>query len=141
MKTTQLRMAPINTYAVLFLCSVACFEVWAQATPTGNTQDAPLNLRDKSIIREMVKEDPAPANTTPKLSGNPDPLDAKFVKAEKHGIVPSTTEINVPGAPQRVTKVTGADGSYCVTTPTGARTDGIDDIQNGNQTQVRTCPQ
>ncbi len=141
MKAAQTKMVPMNTYAVLLLCSMACFEVWAQTTSTDNTPAAPLNLRDKGIIRELIKEDPAPADPATKVSGTVDPLDAKFVKAEKHGIIPTTTEISVPGSPQRTTKVTGADGSYCVNTPTVARTDGIDEIQNGQQTQVRTCPQ
>ena len=127
---------------MLILFSLASLTALAQSNPVSE-KSVPLNLDDQTIAKELVKESQAnkPDNTNLEtIRTEPNRLDESFNKAEKHGIVPSTVEINTAGTPQRVTKVTGADGSYCVYSPTVARTDGIDEIQNGLQTQVRTCP-
>jgi len=144
MKSITFNISHANILSVLILCSIACFEVLAQNKPKVETPVAPLNLDDQSIANDMAKEAPVSApvsDKSEKVSVEPHLMDDSFTKAEKHGIIPSTKEIQVSGAPQRVTKVTGADGSYCVYTPTVARTDGIDEIQNGLQNQVRSCPQ
>jgi hypothetical protein len=99
----------------------------------------PLNLDSSSIAAEINKEEPA-EKTNEVLSASPNKIDDLFKKAERHGVLPTNVEITTPGAPQRVTKVTGADGSYCVYSPAVGKTDGIDEIQNGLQTQVRSCP-
>jgi len=141
MKQTTFKLNQLNIMTVLLLGSIACFEVWAQTNPVQDQPATPLNLDDRNITKEMVKEEPAPPDSGEKIGISPNQLDESFTKAEKHGLIPTTKEINVSGAPERVTKVTGADGvTYCVYSPTVARTDGIDQIQNGLQTQVRTCP-
>jgi hypothetical protein len=144
MKSTTFKINHANLLSVLILCSIACFEVWAQNKPNVDTPAAKLNLDDTGVADDMAKEAPAgvvkAGDKSDKVSVA-HPLDDSFAKAEKHGVIPTTKEIQVPGAPQRVTKVTGPDGSYCVYSPTVARTDGIDEIQNGLQTQVRSCPQ
>jgi len=140
MKSTAFKINRTNIFSVMIFCSVACFEVWAQNKPNVDTPSVPLNLDDQSIADDMAKEAPV-SDKLEKVSVEPHLMDESFAKAEKHGIIPTATEIPVAGAPQRVTKVTGADGTYCVYTPTVARTDGIDEIQNGLQNQVRSCPQ
>jgi hypothetical protein len=140
MKSTAFKINRTNIFSVMIFCSVACFEVWAQNKPNVDTPSVPLNLDDQSIADDMAKEAPV-SDKLEKVSVEPHLMDESFAKAEKHGIIPTVTEIPVAGAPQRVTKVTGADGTYCVYTPTVARTDGIDEIQNGLQNQVRSCPQ
>jgi hypothetical protein len=142
MKTITFKNHQINILSALLLGSIACFEVWAQTkpVPADNPPAASLNLDDQNITKELVGKEPV-VDPKEKISVSHSQMDDSFAKAEKHGFIPTTKEIYVTGAPQRVTKVTGADGSsYCVYTPTVARTDGIDEIQNGDQTQVRTCP-
>ncbi len=111
----------------------------AQSSSEATTPPVPLNLDARDIAREISKE--APVDAAPEKIGiAPNKMDDSFSKAEKHGLIPAVVEINTAGAPERVTKVTGAAGTYCVYAPTVGRTDGVDDIQNGEQTQVRTCP-
>jgi hypothetical protein len=141
MSTTTIKRHQFNILTALLLGSIACFEVWAQTNPVPVQSSAPLNLDDRNVTKELVKEEPVAPDNGEKIGISPHQMDESFTKAEKHGFIPSTKEINVSGAPERVTKVTGADGSsYCVYSPTVARTDGIDEIQNGGQTQVRSCP-
>ncbi len=115
----------------------------AQDKPDAATADKPLNLNVQDIAKELIKEDKqdGKSDSTETVSVQPNKMDETFIKAEKPGLIPKVTEINVTGAPQRVTKVTSAAGTYCVYTPSVGRTDGIDEIQNGAQNQVRTCPQ
>ena len=150
MKSYPIIYKQFNILTALLICSIASSEVCAQnkppaepASPTAPAApiSAPLNLDDRRIARELGKEEPGPVPTE-KISVSPNRMDESFNKAERHGNIPTIKEINVSGAPERVTKVTGADGeSYCVYSPTVARTDGIDAIQNGVQNQVRSCPQ
>jgi len=112
---------------------------YAQTNSNEVAPPAPLNLDARRIAKEISKEEPLePAPE--KISVEPNRMDESFTKAEKHGLIPTVVEINTPGTPERVTKVNGAGGAYCVYSPTVGRTDGVDDIQNGEQTQVRTCP-
>lgn len=126
---------------VMTLFIVPSSELWAQNKPVPEKHAAELNLDDKNIAEEFSKEIPMNKKSEEKISISPNHMDDSFSKAQKHGIVPTTKEINVPGTPGRITMVTGADGTYCVYSPTVARTDGIDEIQNGLQNQVRNCPQ
>lgn len=142
----------MNDIKLKTLSAMACAVILACSTTTVLAQSAPdapaaapakpLNLDARQIAKELVKEDPqpAPAPAPEKLSAAQTKMDDTFTKAEKPGLIPKVTEIAVPGAPQRVTKVTSAAGTYCVYSPTTARTDGIDQIQNDMQNQVRTCP-
>ena len=128
--------------ALMMAFAVTSFNVCAQNNPVAD-KPATLNLDDQKIAKELIKEsrdNDSGNNSSEKISVEPNQLDASFAKAEKHGLKPEIVEINTAGSPQRVTKVTGADGTYCVYAPTVARTDGIDAIQNGLQNQVRTCP-
>jgi len=129
----------IATCTALLALSIAAFESAAQSSAAATKNDKPLNLDDQIITQDIAKESNLEQKTET-VSVEPNKLDAGFIKAEKHGIIPDTTEINVTGTPQRVTKVTGKEGTYCVYSPTVARTDGIDEIQNGLQNQVRSCP-
>jgi len=134
MKSTYFFTCHAKLAAIALLCSLA------GSNASGQTNPAPLNLDDSKITRELVKNEPV-GDKTETVSTEPKKMDESFRKAEKPSIiVPKTEEIPVSGSAQRVTKVTGPDGSYCVYTPTVARTDGIDEIQNGLQNQVRTCP-
>jgi len=139
---TNFKKTAINYSALLLiLLGAASVSIQAQQSTTTGTEKStkPLNLDDQSITEDLAKEVPV-AKKTEAVSVEPNKMNAEFSKAEKHGVVPTITEINTAGTPQRVTKVTGKDGSYCVYSPTVARTDGIDEIQNGLQNQVRSCP-
>lgn len=136
----------MNAFQLSFQHAMGSTLLIASSLVSANTW-AQLNLDDKNIAKELLKEDRARDNASDNknekletIKVEPNELDASFKKAEKHGIIPHIEEINAAGAPQRVTKVTGVAGSYCVYSPTVARTDGIDEIQNGLQDQVRTCP-
>jgi len=142
--------ASTSLLAVITLCAanfVAAPAVFAQTTPAATNDKAttaapakPLNLDSSAVAAEMSKEMPT-EKPIEVLSVAPNKVDELFKKAEKRDAIPTTVEISTPGSPQRVTKVTGPDGSYCVYSPAVGRTDGIDEIQNGQKTQVRTCPQ
>jgi hypothetical protein len=142
----------MNIFPVNFKRAIGCFllvmvdlvsiDAWTQTNPV-TEKPVTLNLDDKKIAKELLKEDRVNDNNSDKsetIKVEPNELDASFNKAEKHGLKPDIVEMNGPGGQQRVTKVIGADGAYCVYSPAVARTDGIDEIQNGLQNQVRTCP-
>ena len=141
----NLLFKPIGRSVVICLCLANAVSVSAQnASVSGDKVSAPvtskpLNLDSSAIAAQISKEEPV-EKPTEVLSAGPNKVDEIFKKAEKHDAVPTMVEINTPGSPQRVTKVTGADGSYCVYSPAVGRTDGIDEIQNGLQKQVRSCP-
>ena len=146
MNTFSLKLQRALGSALLISISLMSMGTWAQTNPV-TEKSAPLNLDDKNIAKELLKEDGAADNSSTNkndrletITVEPNELDASFKKAEKHGIIPRTVEINAGGAAQRVTKVTGPAGTYCVYSPTVARTDGVDEIQSGLQDQVRTCP-
>ena len=128
-----------------WLCFFVISSAYAQTTPALNPQTTshkPLNLDDSAIVKSMAEEmnKDNPPVTTPTLSAGPTKVDELFKKAEKAGFAPKIVEIKMAGTPERITKVTYGNESYCIYSPTVARTDGIDAIQHGLQTQVRTCP-
>lgn len=131
---------PLRAFFVFLAANIACGAVSAQtSSEVGQLPSAPLNLDVQHIAKELIRDDQA-AKQAEKIST--DQPDTPFGMTAKHHVAPAIQEISVSGAPERVTKVTGADGSsYCVYEPTIARTDGIDAIQHGLQNQVRTCPQ
>ena len=128
-----------------WLCFFVISSAYAQTTPALNPQTTshkPLNLDDSAIVKSMAEEmnKDNPPVTTPTLSAGPNKVDELFKKAEKAGFAPKIVEIKTAGSSERVTKVSYGNESYCVYSPSVARTDGIDSIQHGLQTQVRTCP-
>ena len=128
-----------------WLCFFVISSAYAQTTPALNPQTTshkPLNLDGSAIVKSMAEEmnKDNPPVTTPTLSAGPNKVDELFKKAEKAGFAPKIVEIKTAGSSERVTKVSYGNESYCVYSPSVARTDGIDSIQHGLQTQVRTCP-
>ncbi|PRC92030.1 hypothetical protein [Solimicrobium silvestre] len=133
----------ISNFKLFFLAAsllspFASAQVAESTMPTQQT--APLNLDTDKVSKEISQEQPVYLIKKDTLSAGENAFTNTFTQAEKKVKVSGEVEIGV-GTSQRVTKVTNPNGSYCVYSPTVARTDGVDEIQNGLQTQVRSCPQ
>ena len=139
MTSTNTKIAIAFVLVSAVICATAQAQTPTKATPA-EEKAQPLNLDSSAIASDMSKQIPV-RTPTDTLSSGTNKVDDIFKQAEKHRGPPTQTELMTAGAPERVTKVTGEDGSYCVYSPSVARTDGIDAIQKGLQSQVRSCPQ